>query len=517
MPNNKQTKMITKSDNSEESKPTRKVAQVVTYSELNELIQRNVKKSVSRQYTQYAKDSIKTYLQNPATNIDNIREVSRFLARNSTLYLKILLYYAVTPLFNYELIGSYDYSKTIKQDKVVKDFQTVAKTMNGFNIKTTMAMATFFALRDGIYVGFSYTDGDNTFLMMLDPQYCRIWGKNSVGQWIVYFNAAYFAQGNNSIYVEGVDGDTSGCWDECFILGYENYQNDRTNSQWFRLPPERTFCMIAGADDEFDVPLPKMAGLFTSLLDLSDLEQLIADKTELENYKLLISKIPLKENSEEINDFALDIKFVEQMQALIDASVPSLVGTAITAWDMDVITFDKSNTSEDTDALATSIQNLFNNAGISQIVVAGGNSTNSVGLKHALQNDMANIWLYVNREESWLNYYIKENISDGYILQIHPQTWFNRDEYISERKDLLSFGGSLMSYLTACGDTPYAAWQKLNFEKNLGVKSLLEVPQTSYTLSGNSGSDNGAPTKDDDDLSEEGQKTRDSNKNGSEK
>lgn len=501
------TKMITQSE--EDFTPKREAAQKFTFAQLQELIQRNVAKNINRTYTQYTKDAVKGYLQNPGTSLDYIREISRFLERNSVLYRKILTYYAATPLFYYNLTQENDLSKTINKNKSIKDFYTVAKQVNGFNIAKEMFNVIYCTVRDGMYVGYTYSNDESAFFMPLDIKYCRIYGKSESGEWITYFDASYFKSGNNSIYVEGVDGDGIGVWDDVFVQGWKDYQKDN-NKRWFRLPPEKTFTLISGSDDQFDVPLPLLAGIFVSLMDLADLESIIASKTELENYKLLISKIPLFDGTEEVDDFALSLELVKQMQALIDEAVPELVGTAISPMELDVIDFNKSNTTDDTDTLANSINNLFNNAGVSQLVVAGGSSSNSVGLKHALQNDMSNIWVYVNRIESWLNYYIKMNISEGYRLKIHHITWYNREEYQTSMKEVATLGGSAMDYLTSMGDTPYVSLQKLNFENAIGVKDLM-IPLTStYTQS----SKGGAPTKNEDDLSSEGISTRDGNKNG---
>ena len=85
------------------------------------------------------------------------------------------------------------------------------------------------------------------------------------------------------------------------------------------------------------------------------------------------------------------------MQALIDEVVPELVGTAYSPMDLEMITFPKSNTTEANNELAQSVQNIFANAGASQLVISGGSSTNSVGLKHAIQNDISTCWGLVNK------------------------------------------------------------------------------------------------------------------------
>lgn len=510
------TNFITKSgDETIENNSERKSALKITYSQLSDLIQRNVSSSINKTYVQYAKSTVMDYLRSPMNNLDNIRSVSQFLARNSTLYDKILRYYSASPYYFYNLIQTNTLWKEINNQKMMKNYDKVSRQVHGFDIKRYFQNAIYQTVRDGMYVGYSYTDGDHTFLMPLDIKYCRIWGKNSAGQWIVYFDASYFS-GSNAIYVTGVNNDGKGTWDKVFVDGYNAYMNDRRGHRWFMLPPERCFCMIAGSDDQFDLPLPLFTGLFVSLLDLNDLEQIIASKDELENYKLLITKIPFIKNSEEVDDFAVNLNLIRSMQDVLDESVPPLVGTSLLpiADDLQVVDFDRSDVAASTDRLSQSVSYLFNNAGVAQLVVAGGNSTNSVGLRFAIRNDMSNIWIYVNRIESWLNYYIEKNISPNYIFSFHHIDWFNEEEYLSIKKDELAFGGSLMSYLTALGKTPYEAINELRFDNALGIKDMMKPLATSYTTTDQAGDDNtGRSEEDGSDLTDEGIDTRDGNKN----
>jgi len=100
-------------------------------------------------------------------------------------------------------------------EKALKDYQKVLENFNRFKLKTDMYTALYLAIRDGIYVGFVYDNKQGrTFLMPLDVQYCRIAGKNEYGEWVVYFDANFFNQGNNKEFVLGVDDNpASATWD----------------------------------------------------------------------------------------------------------------------------------------------------------------------------------------------------------------------------------------------------------------------------------------------------------------
>lgn len=513
-----ETKLITKSADDNGYSLKRERAQKINFAQIQEILQRNVSSTSNKSYIQYTKDLIKTYITNPTSNIDTIREVSRFLVRNSMIYKKMIYYYATMPLFLYSVTQYNDLSKSITANKSLKGYEEVLRRLNTFNMQKELYTVIATTLRDGMYCGFMYdSEDDGMFLMPLDSKYCRIYGKTAEGEWIVYFNAAYFDSGNNKDFVEGVNGDGVGVWDQCFVDGYNAYKDQGRDFQWFRLTPEKTLCLIAGTDDEFETPLPYFLPLFVSLLDLIDLEQILMSKTELENYILLVSKIPMVEGSEDVDDFSISLELAQQFNSMLEQVVPDLVGVAYSPMAIDTVEFAKSNSTEDTDKLAQSMNNLFNNAGVSQLVVAGGASTNSIGLNHAIENDMSNVWTYVSRLESWINFYIKMNINEGYKFKYHQMTWYNRDSYITNMQSMATLGGNALDYFVCVtGKTPYEVLNDIRFNAlALNINQWLVPLQSSYTQSGNATNNKGgAPTKSEDEItSTETIETRDGDKN----
>lgn len=493
-----------------EHKP-RASAQPLTFAQMRELLVQNVKTNKTKTFVQYTKDRIKQYLQNPYSNISNIRSVSAFLARTSMIYKKILSYFSQMPLFYYNLIFKADFQNGIDSSNFLSKYQEISQKLQQINMQKEFSSVIATALRDGVYYGFIYDyDGEGFFLYGLDPTYCKISSISSTGEYIFSFDAKFFDTGNNDEYLYGVDENGEGTWDQVFIDGYEAYKQNGQDFRWFELPPERTICILA--DDDAEMPLPYFLPVFISLLDLIDLEQILMSKTELENYLLLVSKIPLVPNSDEVDDFAVSIEMVQFIQQLLDSVVPNLVGTAYTPCDLDVITFDKSNSGEDTNKLAESMSNLFSNLGISKLVVCGGDSTNSVGLKHSIQNDEAFALRFVDKLENWMNSYIRQNYSEEFIVRFHRFTYFSQDEYVNRMQTAATLGLPVATdYATAIGQTPYEMMCSTFMENALGIKNGLWVPlQSSYTQSESSA---GAPQKDEDELTDEGIKTRDGGKN----
>lgn len=505
-----QTKITTVSQTDSAFSYKRDRAQTVTFAKIQEILQRNPVRGVNKTFTQYTKELVKQYLLNPANNQDVLRNISRFLARNSMLYQKILMHYATIPLFNYNITPQDDFTVDYDLEKVTANYQKVISQFARFDMKKEGYNSLYFALRDGFYVGYIYDDKQGrTFMMPLDVQYLRIVGKNIDGQWVAYFNAAFFDSGSNSEFVLGIDGNgTAAAWDKVFIDGYQEYKRIGRDAQWFRLPPEKTCILLSCPDDEFMHPLPFFAPLFVSLMDLIDLEQLIAARNELENYKLLISKIPLVDDgkSGDIDDFAISQELAAFFNDMLSIVAPDQIGVVYSPMDIKVIDFEKSNSADSTDRLSEAINNLFENAGASKVAVSGGGTNPStLAIKYGMIEDNNIIWVMVNRLESWLNYYIKSNISKGYIFEIHRISDFNREEYIDIRKDAATLGNNKMDYITSIEENPYVALQKLRFENAIGLVNIMKPLQSSYNTSSN---EVGRPRASDDELEGSADRTR---------
>ena len=107
--------------------------------------------------------------------------------------------------------------------------------------------------------------------------------------------------------------------------------------------------------------------------------------------------------------------------------------------------------------------------------------------------------------EYGLNYYINIRIFKSYILKIFKITDFNKEEFIQEKKDVATLGGSSTDLISAVDGSPYRAINKLRFEASLGIRDLMIPLQSSYN---SSSGQVGRPTSKDDELSPSADRTR---------
>ena len=492
---------------------------------LKELILQDVKRNNGQTYIQYTKSLVKQYLANPGNFRMQLVGVSKFLWRVSTLYRKIILYYATLPLYNYNITQKMKFTEKPDVEKITNEYENVLRHIQRFNIKSEFSTAIAIAIRDGAFFSYVYDFGEEgMFLHMLPLEYCRIQGKTEAGTWVIAFDLTYFSIGQNIIFVEGINGDTSGCWDEPWQKAWRDYQNasDKQAARWFIVPPEKTITLICGMqDDEFQTPLPFMTGIFTNLLEVLDYQDLIADRQELNNWALLLLKVPLLDSSNGVvDDFAVSLEIANAYKDAIEQIAPPLVGVGVLPGMIDSeITWDKDTTADSADIVSQSIKNLYKTVGVSEVVVSSGDANSAAGIKNSIANDAAFSFLLVERLEANFQYYIDKNISDNYIFSVLRQTQYNEESFIEATRQAATLGSSAMVFLESQGYTPYEAYCQILFENAIGIKDIMIPLLSSYNTAwgdttatrrstGNDKSTPGRNRVSDDEISGSAERTR---------
>lgn len=492
----------------------------LNFAKVKELLLQDVRKNgSSKSINSYNRELVRDYLLNPEKYCSQIRALSQYLYRSNTLYKKLVLYYACMPLYNYNVLEDIDLTKPYNFNKTKNEYFTVIKNLHQINFRNAFSQMVALSLINGVYFGYIYDqDNGGKFFHYLNPDYCKIRGKNSNGKFVVAFDVKYFSIGYNSEFVEGVklaNGtyDTKGCWDDVFVKGWKYYNENGRNAEdrWIILPPEKTMCLPANLDDDIESLLPFWLGLFDLLLLCKNVEDAINDKAELENFKILVSKIPLLDDNR-VDDLGLSLELVQSIQSLIDEVLPDQVGSFYSPMETDLLSFGDKNNTEDVDMLSETIHNVFNNAGASELVVASGGSTSSTALKYSIKNDESTTFMWLSRLEVEFNYVIHKTMNENYSLRFHEQTWYDRDEYSETQKTSATLGASPLAYLTSLNQTPYEVWTSLVFSAESGIRDMMIPLQSSYNMS-KEDRKAGRPKNADGTLTDEGEKTAEGEKN----
>lgn len=197
----------------------------------------------------------------------------------------------------------------------------------------------------------------------------------------------------------------------------------------------------------------------------------------------------------------------------LQAALPDNVALAMSPMALDSIDF-KSNNAEDTNIISKAYENIINANG--GIVLNQNKITNSASFKLALQFDSMDAMAPIEQINAWINLWILNHLGEtGMIVEFDGTSPY----FVSDRIDqLLKAGGysvpiklELASLLNA---NPVKERGMSYMENALGLtidswnKPLVSSAVQTGNVENGDGSE-GAPKKDEGDLSDEGQSTRD--------
>ena len=462
--------------------------------------------STTKTWTVFSKDNLRSYLQSPySTNSqNNLRNLSRFLYTLSFPLRRIVNYFASLPDFSaYKVNLDFSLIEENDEESLLQDYEDACRFIRRMNLEINMFKLLVLAWREGIVYFQPYQDDDGTMLLMpLDSQYCKISSVGYNNLLHVAFDFSFF-NGSNSFYLD--------IWDPEYKKKYNSYNKD-SSLRWQELETARAFKIDAA---DLDLILSPFASLFEGLIDLIDLQSLIAVKDSLDIYKLLVMKIPLL-NSKNPDDLALSLTLAKKFYEKALESLPEEIGLVLSpGMDVDSVSFDKNATS-DTNAIADSYQNMMEQTGISQIFDSS-RLTGSTSVKMSMLSDALMATRGIMKQvEAFINERIQMEYPNSVAyLKFIDTTTYTKDDRIAQVEKAANAGLPVkQEYMTLLGYDPLETIASDWLETKLGmsVTRFIHPLVSAHTQSGNSDT-GGAPTKDDGSLSDEGAETKDKEKN----
>ena len=462
--------------------------------------------STTKTWTVFSKDSLRSYLQNPyaASSQNNLRNLSKFLYTLSFPLRRITNYFASLPDFSaYKVNLDFSLTEDNNEETLLKDYEDACRFVRKMNLEMNMFKLLVICWREGIVYFQPYQDDDGTMLLMpLDSQYCKVSSVGYNNLLHVAFDFSFF-NGQNSFYLE--------VWDPEYKKKYNAYQKD-SSLRWQELDTARAFKIDLS---DIDLIISPFASLFEALIDLVDLQALMNVKDSLDIYKLLVMKIPTL-NSKSPDDFALSLTTAMKFYKKALDTLPEEIGLILSpGMDVDSVSFDK-NATTDTNAISDAYQNVMEETGVSQIF----NSDRLTGSTSVKMSMLADALMATKGIMKQIEAFVNERIQMEYpnsmaYIKFIEVTTYTKEDRIKTLKDASALGLPVkMEYLTLLGYDPLESMASDWLETKLGlaVDKFVHPLVSSYTQSG--GSDTGgAPTKDDGDLTDEGESTKDSGKN----
>ena len=464
---------------------------------------RDVTKTATKAVTAFSKDSLRTYLQNIGSNERNLRNLSRYLFYRCHAYYRWIMYNSTMfDLACRSVIPAYDLVKGGDANKMISSYYSTLTVLDELNLQFEFLKGLTIAFREDVFYGCAYyTEGEGMFTLPLDPDYCKIDGAYSDSSFSFAMDMTYFRSRQYELEA----------WGEPFQSMYRAYESSGIKYQ--HMPDEYSVCLKSRPED-WETVLPIASGLLNSIINLIDSEDIQAIADEQEIYKMIWLEMETMTNAETADEWKVDPSImIEYFNRMISEALPDYISAAIVPGKLNSINFDSSKVN-DTNKVTKATETLFNSAGGAQIlnsVSISGTTAFTAAIQAdtelAISNLLPQIQGITNR---LLSFYVSGEPAKVKFFEVSVYT---KEAFKKSLLEGATYGTPTLLAYNACNQFSELETLALNFLETecLDLHNKFIPVQSSHTTAGSD--TGGAPTKDSDELTDDGESSKDKRDN----
>lgn len=446
----------------------------------------------------YKQSEVREIIENykQPKNQDAIREISQLLYAKSPQYQRLIKYFSGMALFSH-VITPIKEIKKMNNKKTLKQYVEIGELAKLMSLKHEMSKVLQVAFTEDVFYGYIHRTKKDFYIQKIDSSIAKITSVED-GVFNYSIDMLYFQKDETKLKY----------WSNEIVLKFRKWQSDKNKnskiSNWVELDAKNTICIKI--NEEMLEVFPPFAGSFDSIFDIEGFKQLRKDKEELGNYMLVSQELPMREDSDNNNDFMIDKDMMMFFHNMLIDTVPDNVGVVTSPMEIKTMKFDKDRA--DSDGVAKAERDFWSGNGTSQLLFNADKST-SQGLLMSIKTDEEIVFTVLTQIERWLNRYLKFEFSELlFNIRILPITYFNRKEMFDMYLSAGQYGLPVKSHLGASiGLDPIEILNMAHLENDLLKMHEEFIPlQSSHTQSGDEESTskgNGRPSKDASDVSDE--------------
>lgn len=450
----------------------------------------------SPRFVRYTKDQIRQYLEHPEKHSKDLRQISLFLIGVSSVYARLVIYFATMLTLDYILIPINLDENKIKTDNFRREYNRILKYLEAMDVKRELSKVLMYLVLEDEFFGVERKLGDSYILQRFPPDYCRFSGWYEGGK-LFEFDLSYFTL--NEAMLKNYPAEIQRAYRKYKTSNKGRWYEVKENPVYFKLNEFVPYC------------LPLLSGVWEDIWDLEGLKALEIVKDKAENFKLVAQKIPMKKDARGPKDFIIDPQSVKIFHDKIVEQVPEGVAVVSTPMDLDLLSFEQRT--GQADKVQQKLDITYSSAGVSRIIFNGSLQGN-IGLSRSIQTNENMMFTVLRQFEQYFKYRLAQITASAYRFKLwFPEiTRFNRKEMFEVVLKSAQFGFP-KSLLAAClGYTPNDLIQLTLLENDyLGLVDRLLPLKSSHTTS--TTAERGRPQKSEEELSDEGLKTRDTEAN----
>lgn len=454
-------------------------------------------KTINRTYNTFDKTKLRQYMKNPIANYKNIRDLSRYLYYRSSVYRRLIWYFATMIDTNAKsVIPIINLSKGGDKKKVLKSYQETLSVLNNMNIRIEFLKLYITAWREDVAFGVAFYDDTGYFVMPIDPDFCKVTGSYTTGDLSYSLDMTYIDKNKDLIEWVG----------EPFKSMYNEYLKDKINNRWLPMKDEYCICFKVNIDDLL-VPLVPFLSIFNALISLADLEDIQAVADEQQIYKLIVATIPLLSGSDNPDDWAVDIDTAIQYYQKLADSLPDYIACALSPIPLTSIGFEHDQAT-DVNKVENATKTVLNTAGGAQLLNSSTISGTTAWLGAIKFDEKYGTASLLPQTEGYLNRFLSYQVKNPSKVKMLETSTYTKSTLKEEMLKEAQFGIPNALAINTLNGYNELETLSMNFLQN----DVLNIPSTFIPLNSShttSNSEGGRPTKSETELTDDGEASRD--------
>ena len=411
-----------------------------------------------------------------------LRKISNYYFDASGIYGRLCRYMAYLLTYDW-VVTPYIVSDSVKNDKVLSEFNKVLVYLDNMNCKVTFREIALSVIKNGVYYGYLRENATSSTIQELPTAYCRSRYRLN-GMDAVEFNVKYFDDTFRDVNERMIILKT-------FPKEFQKYYLAMKSGSLQRDPKDSGYWVLLDPDFALRFRLqemPPLVATIPAILRLDKAQDLEMQKMEQELLKVIVQKMPLDKNGELIFDIdeALDMhnNAVEMLSKAIGLDVLT------TFADTDAISLSERGATVAKDPLQKLERTIFNEAGTSQQLFA---TDGNLALEKSVANDESLMFTVLGQFERWLNFRIDKKFNSNpkklFFKVFMPKlTIYNYEKMAKLYKEQSTLGFSKMLPAIALGQSQSSILATVHFENEvLNLAEIMMPLQMSSTMSGKEG------------------------------
>lgn len=438
-------------------------------------------------------------LGNPSRMWRTVLRASEYLMRISPHYYRLNTLYSNMALFNWG-IDLCDVKNNANVETIKKVYSSLAGKLESMQLKHEFSKIMKYLPYQDIYCGLVIENPNDFFFQKINFEICELYQ--------IQDGLYNFKMNLSAINIKEFDA-----YPDYVQQAYKEYINGESG-MWYSPPADKQICIKFNS--QWTYPCPILIGVIRDILDLDTYKKLKLQSARTDNYKAIMVKVPIDEST--VDKPLLTPETLGIFAEINRESMSDDIGLIHTLGSTgEAISFkDSSNT---TNNVSDAIDEIYNSSGESRELFNGSSSGTAVTF--SVENDSGFVYSVYRQLERWMDRFFKLRKYNRSNFKFHfyilDATIFNRDNVLKRYSDACTLGVPVIDKLLAALDmTPSRTLGSYILHNDVfDFYNKFKPLSTSYNSANDQTSEAGRPKAEDrgDSLSDEGEKTRDGEKN----